>query len=753
NPNIRQFIEKALKRTEEAKELINDLLNYELYSQSVPSPGIEYDLTILFSSLVERYSGAASEKDISLRSSLPEEKKVYLQGDSRGMEHALRNILENAVKYTPPHGTITAKLNFKEQEKKCQIQISDTGYGIPADELENIFEPFYRSIKHKSNIAGTGLGLAIAQHVVKNHNGTITVTSKENEGSTFTIQVPYSRLEKNIKSIPKKRVVIIGGVTAGPKVAARLRRLAEDIEIVIVEKNEFLSYSGCGLPSFISGKVKSPRELMSTADNTPRDVDFFETIENVSILNNTEAVEINRAEKTVVVEELLTGTISSLPYDNLVLATGAEPLIPPIPGINQPGIYPLNNLENAKAIKKFFQQKMAQDVFIIGGGLIGISTAESLLETGARVTILEKKQYILLKLLDKDIADKIKNELSKKGIKIITKVNVKEIEKNENGYTIRTDMGSFQADLIILSTGVKPLNTLAMKAGLAIGASGGVKVDSFLRTSDPNIYAVGDCAESINLITGKHEYWPLGSISTKMGRIAADNMCGKASVFHGSIGSAMFKILDLNVGRTGLTLRSAFKNGFEVETAVVTGIDRAHYFENAQYITLKIIADLRTKVILGAQGYGKGDVIAKIEVLACAITQGMTLDEIFKLDLGYSPAFTQPIDIAQTACLVLNNKIDKLLDTITPEKLEEVKNSIRLIDVSPLSDYSLKSIPESINLPLENIRHEDIPFGKDETIVLYSKTSSGAYIAYRYLVTKGYTNLKVLEGGHVYWEK
>ena len=551
----------------------------------------------------------------------------------------------------------------------------------------------------------------------------------------------------------RRHIVILGGATAGPKAAARLRRLNENQDITIIERGEFLSYSGCALPYFISGKIPSLKQLMFTADNTMRDVRFFESIKNITALNNTIALAIDRDKKVVTTQNLINKTIMQLSYDVLILATGGNPVVLNIAGINHEGVYTLHNVENARAIKAELAQKNARDVYIIGGGLIGVHTSESLIEAGARVTILEKESYIMSTFMDEDISHKIQNEMNRKGIKIITGVDVREIKKTDSRLTIITDTDSYSADFIVLSLGVKPNAVLGKEAGLEIGQSGGITVNEYLQTSDENIYAIGDCVESINLITKKHEYWPLGSIATKMGRIAADNICGRKTDFTGSIGTAMFKVFDMNAARTGLTSQAAQKNGFDIETVVVSGMDKTNYIKNAEYVTLKVIADKNTKTILGAQGYGRGEVIGKIEILACAIIQSLTLDAVFKLDLGYSPAFNSPIDIAQTACLVLENKIDQHLKTITLSEFEKVKDQVNIVDVSPLSDYSTSSIPDSINIPLENVRLEEIPFDRESKIVLYSKTSSGAYEAYKYLVTRGYTNIYVLEGGYLCWSE
>ena len=750
NPKTLHVVERAVNRAAEAKNIISDLLNY-LYSENQTTARDEFDLVKLFNNLVIKYASVASEKGISLQFDLPLKKKITVFGDNTGLHHAIRNIIENAIQYSPANGSITARLSYCEETKTCEMQIADTGFGIAKDELEHIFDPFYRSLKHKMNIPGTGLGLPIAQRVVTSHNGSINVDSEEGKGTTFSIVLPFTRISDSEYVPERKKVIIIGGATAGPKTAARLRRLDEELDITIIEKSQFLSYSGCGLPYYISGKVRSAKALMSTADNTIRDVNFFESIKNIKALNKTVALGIDRKKKAVKTQNLETHAISYLPYDVLVLAAGAAPYVPNIPGIQMEGVYSLHSIEDADAIKKELSQKNARDIFIIGGGLIGVSTAESLIDAGARVAILERESHILLNYMDGDIALKIQNIMNKKGIKITTNCEIIEIKKSKDRFTIVTERDSYAADFIILSVGVKPNTTLAQNAGLTIGDSGGIKVNEYLQTSDENIYAIGDCVESLNVVTKKHEYWPLGSIATKMGRIAADNICGRASDFRGSNGTAMFKIFDTNVARTGLTLKTARASGFKVETVVISGLDRVNYGKNAQNVCLKIIADKRSRVILGAQGYGRGDVPSKIEILSCAIMQSLTLDDVFKFDLGYSPAFNSPIDIAQTACLVLDNKIDDLLRTITLEEFEKEKDNATIIDVSPLSEYTVNSIPGSINIPLENIRLEETSFNKKSKVILYSKTSSGAYEAYKYLASRGYSNLYVLEGGYLSW--
>lgn len=753
DPKLTFLIKRALTRADEARELISDLLDYAYFSQDREIDKSEVDLVSLLKKLADECGLAGSKKDVSLRVDLPENSRLIVLGSTVGLTHAIKNILDNAVKYTPEHGQVSVKLDF-DNKSECRIYIEDTGSGIPEKELDLVFEPFFRSAKHRRSSPGSGLGLSISKKIVLEHGGEIAVSSSESEGMVFTVTLPYLYTEEREDEIrPGKRILIIGGVTAGPKVAARLRRLDENLDITIIEKSEFLSYAGSGLPAFISGSVDSARSLMSTADSTVRDVSFFESIKNIRILNRTLALSIDRGEKKVRVKDLESQKTTDLPYDILVLATGGRPNIPRIPGIRQRGVYTLHNIEDANAIKQQLSDKNARDVCIIGGGLIGIETAQALMEAGARITILEKRSHILLKLLDREFSRKLENELNRKGIKIFTAVNIERIERADNQLVIVTEGKRYYSDLIILSTGVRPDSSLAKKAKLDIWKAGGILVDKHLQTSDQSIYAAGDCAESVNLITKKHEYWPLGSISTKMGRIAADNICGRESEFLGNICTAMFKVFDTNVARTGITTETAKKNGFAVDSITIPGLDKAHYSTDARYIILRIIADRQTKTVLGAQGFGRGDVIARISLLACAITDKLTLDDVFKLDLGYSPSFNNVIDILQTACMALDNKMDGLFKTITAEELEKEREGLNIIDLSPQAENSRRSIPRSINIPLEDIRSERIPFERSSKIVLYSKTSSRAYEAYRFLQSKKYSDLRVLEGGYIYWEK
>jgi NADPH-dependent 2,4-dienoyl-CoA reductase/sulfur reductase-like enzyme/two-component sensor histidine kinase/rhodanese-related sulfurtransferase len=743
-------VRSALSKTEEARELINDLLNLEKYSQGRLERR-EEDLAAILAAGFHRFKQAAMGKNIAFSLQSPPGVRLIMEGDREGLSLVFGNLIDNALKYSSENGRVSVILSADEKGKNARVSVTDTGPGIAEEDRPRLFTPFFRARHTRAKAPGTGLGLSIAKRIVEEHDGEITVASTVGQGTVFTVRLPYTRREKT-RVKERKRVVIIGGVTAGPKAAARLRRLDESCDITIIEKSEFLSYAGCGIPAYLSGKVQSPKALMTTADRTLRDVHFFEHIKDIKILNKTLALRIDRAKKEVVVRDLSGGGESTVPYDTLLIATGARSLAPDLPGVEGHCVLSLYKIEDAERIRTILANRPAAEVYIIGGGLIGVETAESLMATGARVTILEKGDHIL-PVFDPDIADKIREILSLKGVKVVTGVDIKELAHEDSRCRIVTAAGEYRADLIILSTGVAANADLGREAGLAVGPRGGIAVDEHLRTSDPSIYAAGDCAETKNPLGAAVAFLPLGSISTKMGRIAADNIAGRKTSFHGGLGTTMFRIFETAVARTGLGTEQALREGYDAETVIVSGLDHAHYHRGADDVVIKAIADKKTKRLLGAQGYGRGSVVPRIEILACAVDRGLTLPEVFALDLGYFPAFNTPIDILQTACIVLENKIDGLVRTISLADFLKREERAAVVDLSPIADFTFHAIPGSVNVPLENLRGAPFPFDKKAEVILCSKTSSRAYEAYRYLVSQGYARLWVLEGGYIHYKK
>lgn len=745
---LREALDRVAARAQEAGQLVDDLLEYEASTRRLQKTTQQFELVDLLSELGFRFSTSAAARDVAVDLSLSQNLLVYLAGSRTAVEHAVRNLLDNAVKYTPPLGRVELSLTLDTQARRARIAIQDTGGGIPAEEREQLFRPFFRSASRRAKSGGSGLGLAIAQRIVASLDGSIEVSSEDGVGSTFTIVVPFLRTE----TVPeqarrRRRVVIIGGVTSGPKAAARLRRLDEELDITIIERNEFLSYAGCELPYFISNSIGSSQDISSSAYRIVRTAHFFDTMKNITVLNMTAAEQIDRTAKRVKVRRSRDGKLFDVPYDELILATGSHPSIPSIPGTRAELVFPLHSLEDAKLIKSRLGQIDAQDVVIVGGGLIGISTIQSLLDIGARVTVVEREATILRAYFDRDFARHIENALKHRGVKIAVGSEVSSITRTAGGVAARAGEEVFSGDLILLGSGLRPNSDLARSCGLELGRTGGIKVDEQLRTSDPSIFAVGDCAETMHLLTGRHEFWPLGSISVKMGRIAADVIAGREARFHGSLGTALLGCADLKLARTGLTTERARAADFDPVSFVLAGPDRPAYGGATADIYLKVIADRATRRLLGAQAYGPTEVAAKISLLAAAIGRGMTSEEVFALDLGHSPEINLPIDVVQTACLMLNNKIDGLLRTIAPAQLDEQL----LVAVTTPQEAARDLIPGSLELNPESLRKSELPFGPEDEVVLYSRTSLEAYQAYRYLVQRGYKRLLVLEGGSLFW--
>ena len=352
------------------------------------------------------------------------------------------------------------------------------------------------------------------------------------------------------------KVVIVGGVAAGPKVASKIIRLMPNAEVTIVERGKLLSYAGCGLPYYVSGVVKEQAELMSTPIGVVRNSVFFQKVKNVHVLNRTEAVEIDRPGNRLRIKSVVDDSESWLDYDKLVLATGASPVIPPIDGVGLGNIFALHGVHDAEGVKSILAEQKARDVVIVGGGLIGVEVTEALTEMGCRVTIVEMLPQIL-RMLDEGMARLVAGHMESHGVKVLTNTKVLRFEGDREVTSVVTDKGVLPVDMVIMAIGVRPTIKLAQNAGIDIGSTGAIKVDGRMQTSDPDIYAAGDCVESIDLVTGGPCYVPLGSTANKQGRVAAVNICGGNDIFPGVLGSTVCKVFDHCVARTGLTEAAA----------------------------------------------------------------------------------------------------------------------------------------------------------------------------------------------------
>lgn len=551
------------------------------------------------------------------------------------------------------------------------------------------------------------------------------------------------------------KVLIIGGVAAGPKTAARIMRLNPEADVTIIERGRFLSYAGCGLPYYIGGEVTERNELLATPAGVVRDAAFFLNVKNVKVVGG-DALEVDRAGRRVRVRVAETGAESWLDYDKLVLATGATPVIPPIPGTELKGVSTLHGVLDAEAIRDVLGTRPGVHAVIIGGGLIGVETAEALANQGCDVTLVEMLPQIL-NMLDWEMAHFVAQHMASFGVRVLTGTRALALgsESGDRVEYVETDQGRIAADLVVLAIGVRPNVSLASAAGLAIGEkTRAIRVDDRMATSDPDIYAVGDCVECTDRITGQSVYVPLGSTANKQGRVAADNICGVDARFPGVLGSTVCKVFDFTVARTGLTERGAAQAGMDIVTAVAPGADRAHYMPTAKTLLMKMVADAATGRLLGVQAVGPGDGAKRIDVAATAITAGMTVEDVANLDLSYAPPFAPAMDNLITAANVARNKLSGLMQGISAEavhaKLDQGDDFV-FLDVRSPAEFAEVRLPKSVNIPLGALRKRMGELPRDKEIIAFCKVSLRGYEAATILRGAGFENVKVLDGGLAMW--
>lgn len=553
----------------------------------------------------------------------------------------------------------------------------------------------------------------------------------------------------------KLRIVVVGGVAAGPKAAARAKRCNPNAQVVLVEKGEWLSYGGCGLPYFLGATVKELKDLMATSWEAVRTPEFFKNAKDIDVLLGWEAVDIDRKEKKVGIINVKTQEKQILEYDKLVLATGAETVVPPIKGIDAKGVFSLKNPQHALDMKNYLMNNEVSNAIIIGAGLIGVETSEAIANWGLDVTIIEMQDQILPLLLDKELALAFQGYLEQEDLNILTGRKVLEIKTDEAGKVIgvETDKGFIAGEMIFFSTGVKPNVDLAEKAGLEVNK--GIVVNEYLQTSDPDIYAGGDCVVSKQIVSAKEVYVPLGSTANKHGRIIGTNVTGGKETFPGVMSTSIVKIFDWNGGRTGLSEKEARELGYDVATAFVPGPDKAHFFPGKKLILTKLIADKKTGKLLGGQLIGPGDIARRLDVLVAAITFGGTAHQLANLDLAYAPPFSPAMDNLINAANVLKNIIEGKAKNISYLEFKEKLNSddVVFIDLRTEEERKGKKVPAKnlLHIPFEEIRarQDQIPQGKE--IIVFCILSTRAFEAQVILNHLGFSDVKFVDAGIQFW--
>ena len=752
----RDLLNKADQRCGQAERAVHQLLAITRLQRGQEAPFPLEEAADLGRRIVEQHGAQAQERKIDLTVRAGGMNGHIPVGEALFAE-MIQALLENAFKYTPDHGSI--RLSLTTDETTLILAVADSGIGIPEDMRKKVFKPFVRtSHANDSSRPGTGLGLALVRAIATSVGGNVRAAKANLGGAEIVISLPLAKSQPQPNGGEDRmskplRVVIVGGVAAGPKVASKIIRLCQDAEVTIIEQGRLLSYAGCGLPYYVSGVVKDQKDLMSTPVGTVRDPVFFQNVKNVRVFNQTEATEIDRAGRRLRVRDLVRGEESWLDYDKLVLAIGARPVVPPIPGTDLDNVFTLQGVHDAEGIRAALAQEKARDVVIVGGGLIGVEITEALVQHGCRVTIVEMIPQVL-RILDPDMVQLVEQHMESHGVRVLTNTKVEAIEGDGTVAAVQTTAGHIPADMVVLAIGVRPNVTLAEGAGLEIGVTGAIKVDDRMQTSDPDIYAAGDCVECTDLMTGKPCFVPLGSTANKQGRVAAVNICGGEDHFPGVLGSTVCKVFDFCVARTGLSQSTAEKQGYDVVTAWVPAPDKAHFMPQAKLLILKLMADRKTRKLLGAQAVGPGAGDKRIDVVAMALMAGMTVDQLANADLCYAPPFSPAMDNIITAANVVRNKVDGYMDGIIPAEVHrmlEEKRDFTFLDVRSPQEYEQVHLPGSMLIPLGSLRGrlEELP--KDKEVITFCKISLREYEAALILKAAGLEKVRVVDGGVAMW--
>ncbi|WP_251550470.1 CoA-disulfide reductase [Neobacillus muris] len=537
-----------------------------------------------------------------------------------------------------------------------------------------------------------------------------------------------------------QKVIIIGGVAGGATAAARLRRISEDVEIVLVERGEHISFANCGLPYYIGETIKDKNKLLVQT------IKGMSERFNLDIRHLSEAVNINPEDKNVCIKNLQTGEVYEESYDKLLLSPGARPIVPPIPGLNEnETVFTLRSIPDTDKIKNYVDANKPQKAVIIGGGFIGIEMAENLVDLGIHVTIIEMANQIMAPI-DFEMASILHTHLKEKGVTLFLENGVESFA-DQGKRIILSDGTEIETDMTILSIGVRPENELAKTAGLRLGGRGGIVVNEYLQTSNENIFAVGDAVEVVDYMSGTKAMIPLAGPANRQGRIAANNIMGKKERYQGTLGTSIAKVFDLTAAATGNNEKILKRLGISYEVVHIHPSSHAGYYPGASPIALKLIFDKETGKIFGAQAVGADGVDKRIDVIATAIKGGLTVEDLTNLELSYAPPYSSAKDPVNMAGYVASNIMEDELETIQWHEVDQVVAAGGvLIDVREPMEREFGFIKGSSNIPLNELRNRLTELPKEQTIYVSCQVGLRGYIASRILKNNGYL-VKNVDGG------
>lgn len=543
------------------------------------------------------------------------------------------------------------------------------------------------------------------------------------------------------------KVVIIGGVAGGATAAARLRRLDEQAEIIILERSGYISYANCGLPYYIGGEI-TDREALTL--QTP--ASFWARF-RIEVRVHNEVTAIHPERKNVTVRRLDDGVVYEEAYDKLILSPGAKPVRPALPGINDSRIFTLRNVEDTFAIHAFIEQNAPRRAVVAGGGFIGLEMAENLTQQGIETTIVERMEQVMAPL-DSDMACSVHAYLREKGVNLRLGETVAGFTSNEAGLRVRLESGdSVSADFVILALGVAPDTALARAAGLALGVRGSIAVNDRMQTSDQDIYAVGDAVESVHFVSGEKTLAALAGPANKQGRIAADQICGRESRYHGVQGSSVLKLFDMTVAATGLNEAAARAAGIAFDKTVTFSASHATYYPGATNMTVKTLFSPETGRLFGAQIVGFEGVDKRIDVLAAAVRMGMTGEALTELELSYAPPYSSAKDPVNMAGYVIENVRSGLVRQYHWHDVEALPRdgSVILLDTRTPAEYGRGHIEGAVNLPLDELRERLPEMERGKPIYVNCHSGLRSYLACRILMQNGFECYN-LSGGYRFYQ-
>jgi len=535
-----------------------------------------------------------------------------------------------------------------------------------------------------------------------------------------------------------KKVLIIGGVAGGASAAARLRRLDEEAEIVLFERGEYISFANCGLPYYVGGTIENRERILL---QTPK---RFKARFNVDVRVKHEVLKINRGDKTIEVINLTTGKKYFENYDKLILSPGSKPTRPPIPGIASDRIFALRDISDADAIKDFIGRHSPKHAVVVGAGYIGLEMAESLRQRGLLVAIVEMADQVM-PTMDKEMANLLHQHLHEQSIALWLNDGVSGFSQNDSKLMVSLKSGmELACDFAVLAIGVKPEVKLASQSGLVIGGCRGIKVNEYLQTSDPDIYALGDAVEVKDFVLGNTALIPLAGPANKQGRIVADNLCGRNVTYKGTQGTAILKVFDLTAAMTGASEKTLKKTDIDYERLYIHPAHHVGYYPGARQMHIKLLFTKPEGKIIGVQIIGSEGVDKRIDVFATAIRAGMTVFDLQELELAYAPPYGSGKDAVNMAGFVAANILD---GTFKVKHYDELDNKDFIVDVRRAAEIARGAIPEALNIPVDKLREKVGELPKDKTINLSCAVGVRSYIASRILQQKGF-NVKSLSGGY-----